>query len=258
MIYVYAIVDRPELHISDIDGLEDVPVCLIGYNDIGAIVSPISADKVQTTEDNLWRHEAVMDTLMAERTLLPVRFGTILADEGSVQNILAAHYSDFAADLDRVRGHVELALRVCWDDFGTDALVRDVDPTIAASRYEVSPGGQYMVAKLKEYRTRRRQRERAEKYAGIIHSALSDLVTQSTHRLLPTPRVLMTAAYLVNTGEVTNFLRKLEDLRVSHSTLRFLCTGPWPPFTFVAEEECDYGKNNSWSDVLAVGLGRLG
>jgi hypothetical protein len=250
MIYVYAIVDRPEVPVQQgIRGLEDAPVHLIGCRDIGATVSPLSTSNVPTTEANLWRHEAVMDALMADRTLLPVRFGTILADEGSVQNVLSAHHESFVARLGRVRGHVELALRVCWDEVGES----NTESTTGAIS-----GREYMTARLKEYRTQQRRRERAEECAGIVHSALSSLATQSARRLLPTPQVLMTSAYLVRSGDVADFQRELEGLRVSHPELRFLCTGPWPPFTFVAEEECDNGDINSRSDAFAVGLGQLG
>lgn len=258
MIYVYAIVDRPELPVPQTDGLEDAPVHLVVHRDIGAMVSSTSTAKAPTTEANLWRHESVMDALMAERTLLPVRFGTTLADEESVRHVLAAHYAGFAADLLRVRGHVELALRVYWDDGCADAGVRDLDESDTASAVDIGPGHKYMIARLKEYRNQQKQRERAEEYVRIIHSTLSDVATQSAHRLLPRPRVLMTSAYLVKNGDLEDFRRQLENLRVSCPALRFLCTGPWPPFTFVSEEECRNGNNNSWSDAFAVGLGRLG
>jgi hypothetical protein len=202
-----------------------------------------------------------MDALMAERTLLPVRFGTTFADGQGVQNILAAHYAGFAADLLRLRGHVELALRVCWDDVCAEAPDQYLDESYAAPTTDIGPGRKYMIAKLKEYRKGQKRREWAEKYAVLIHSTLSGMATQSERRLLPKPKVLMTAAYLVKNGEIENFRRELKNLRVSHPALRFVLTGPWPPFTFVAEEEeeeCEYGNNNSYSDTFALGPGRLG
>jgi hypothetical protein len=250
MIYVYAIVDRPDLPVPVVNGLEDVPIGLLSHRDIAAVTSLLSTGEVSTTEANLWRHEAVMDALMAGRALLPVRFGTVLAD--GVENVLGAHYDSFVARLDRVRGHVELALRVFWGDPGT----ADTQEAHGSTARGISSGQDYVAARLSEYREREKNRTRAEECVGTIHSALSGMAARGTHRCLPSPRVLMTASYLVKSGEVTSFQRELEDLRVSHPTLRLVCTGPWPPFTFCAEEECDNDNHNPWSDALALGSGR--
>ena len=251
MMYVYAIVDRPESPISKMDGLDDAPVHLLGYRDIGAVVSLSSTAKVPPTQVNLWRHEAVMDALMPDRSVLPVRFGTVLADEKSIQGALGAHYDDFVANLSRVRGRVELALKVLWDGDGAGMRAREAAESAIKPAADASPGRMYMAARLKEYRERQERRDYAEACAGVLHSALADLATQSRIQLLPTRRVLIAAAYLVGRRKVADFRRRMEDLRVSHPALRFVCTGPWPPFSFVGVEECRNGHRIVKSDVSA-------
>ncbi len=63
--------------------------------EIAAVFSPLNTTQISPTEDNLWQHEAVVEALMTDRTVLPVRFGTVLADEAAIQAVLEAHYADF-------------------------------------------------------------------------------------------------------------------------------------------------------------------
>jgi hypothetical protein len=226
--YLYAITDRPEMPIPAGPGLEGACLFSLSYRDISAVVSPLAQARVPPTEANLWRHEAVVETLMADRTVLPVRFGTVLTNEAAVQAALAAHYTDFVASLKLVRGRVELGLRVLWDD----------DPPAPQSppAPRKRSGRSYLLARLAAERQAQAWRQRAEALATEIDTALTFRTVRSTRRVLVTPRLLLTAAYLVEHDQVPIFRREVERLSVAHPTLHFLCTGPWPPYSFVTAD----------------------
>jgi len=132
--YLYAITDQPDPPVPSDPGVEDTSLCSLTCQDIAAVVSPLAtAKKVLPTEDNLWRHEAIVEALMADRGVLPVRFGTVLANEAAVQGALAAHYADFVASLDRMRGRVELGLRVLRDN---DLQIADNSQQPSAISYQ--------------------------------------------------------------------------------------------------------------------------
>jgi hypothetical protein len=184
---------------------------------------------VPATEDNLWRHEAIVEALMAARAVLPVRFGTVLADEATVQATLAAHYGDFVASLDRVRGRVELSLRVLWDDAPPSP-----QPSPAGGGGSGRGRGRaYLMARLEEEHQRQAWRQRAEALAAELHTLLDRLAVESTRQVLVTSRLLLTAAYLVERDQVAAFRREVEVLNAAHPELRLLCTGPWPAYNFV-------------------------
>ncbi|MBM4466389.1 MAG: GvpL/GvpF family gas vesicle protein [Chloroflexi bacterium] len=244
MIYLYAITDRPELPVPAEPGLEGTSLFSVTHQDIAAVVSPLATAKVPPTEDNLWRHEAVEEALMADRAVLPVRFGTMLADDNAVQAVLAEHYADFVATLERVRGRVELSLRVLWE--------ADQSPTPPSSHEfprvpqrhsgelrgtQENSGRAYLLARLEEERQRQAWRQRAEALAGEIHTPLARLAAESTRQVLITPRLLLTAAYLVERDQVAAFRREVEALGATYPALRFLCTGPWPAYNFVTVNE---------------------
>ena len=63
---------------------------------------------------------------------------------------------------------------------------------------------------------------------------LGRLTVEHTHQVLFTHRLLLTAAYLVKRQQMAAFNRQVEALSVTYPALRFLCTGPWPPYSFVS------------------------
>jgi hypothetical protein len=238
--YLYAIIDQPEAPVPAEPGLEGTFLFTLTYQDIAAVASCLTRAEVPPTEDNLWRHEAVVEALMADRAVLPVRFGTLLADDAAVQAMLTAHYADFVASLERVRGRVELSLRVLWE--------ADQPPTPPSSpefprvpqRHsgelrgtQGNSGRAYLLARLEEERQRRAWRQRAEALAGELHTPLAHLAVESTRQVLLTPRLLLTAAYLVERDQVAAFQQEVEALSAAYPALRFLCTGPWPAYNFV-------------------------
>jgi hypothetical protein len=234
MIYLYAVSDRPELPLPLESGLEGAPLASLSYREIAAVVSPLDTASIQATEAHLWQHEAVVEALMADRAVLPVRFGTLLADETATQSALERCYASFVADLARVRGRVELGLRVLWESEVIPPPA--AAPCHAGKNHGERSGGDgwaYMLARLAEDRHLQAQRRQAEELAAGIHAPLARWVADSTRQVLVTPRLLLTAAYLVEQGQVVAFQREVEALRQAYPDLDFLCTGPWPAYSFV-------------------------
>ncbi len=209
-------------------GLEGASVFSLTCQDIAAVVSSLTTSAVSPTEDNLWRHEAVVEALMADRTVLPMRFGTLLANEAAIQAVLVAHYTDFVASLDRVRGRVELGLRVLWEMADSSR-----QPSAICHQPSAMSGRAYLMARLEEERQRQARRQRAEALAEELNAPLSRLAVDSTRQVLVTPGLLLTAAYLVEREQVAAFRQEVEALSAANPTLRFLCTGPWPAYNFV-------------------------
>ena len=220
-------------------GLEGASVFELPHRDIVAVVSLAAAAQVPPTQDNPWLHEEVVEALMADRTVLPVRFGTVLANEAAVQAALETHYAELVADLKRLHGYVELGVRVmCGDDDG-ESQPRSADRLSANTSSGPQPahgsGRAHLMARLAEEGQLRASLEQAEALAAELHAPLARLAAQSTYEVLTTPRLLLTAAYLVDRDEVAAFRRELEDGAIStaHQQLQFICTGPWPPYSFV-------------------------
>jgi hypothetical protein len=170
-----------------------------------AICGP--TERREATPDALWRHEELIEALMEGRNLLPVRFGTLVSDERAAAQAVAERKEQFAASLDHVRGAVELAVRVHSHE--APQRVNGIGES----------GRDYMSAKA--------QRMQA---ARLMHEPLAGVARDNV--VQPGPELLR-AAYLVERGTVERFVSLVRRLQRAHSELDVLCTGPWPPYSFV-------------------------
>lgn len=194
MIEVYAITDDPTP--------PPPPLRAVPCDELTTICGPAEAREV--TPDALWRYEELVERLMAERDLLPMRYGTVLADEDAVVRAVTERKAELLAALERVRGAVEVAVQ-------TRAPEGESPPPTS--------GKDYMRAKARSLEAVRR-----------VHEPLAALArdTVAAARGEP-PRV----AYLVDRDEVEAFVSEVSRLQAGQADVQVLCTGPWPPYSFV-------------------------
>jgi hypothetical protein len=196
VIELYAITDDPAEPAP--------PLRAIRCDGLTALAAP--AEPQRLSSDALWRHEEVVESLMEQHDLLPVRFGTLLEDESALTRALAGRGAELAAALERVRGAVELAVRA-----------RERRP-VEAPPLPRDDGRAYMRAKA----------GRAEA-ARLVHDPLACLARDSVVRSGPEP---LRAAYLVERDALDSFVSMVGRLQQAQSGLDILCTGPWPPYSF--------------------------
>ena len=75
---------------------------------LAAVVAPVEDKEVNA--EALWRHEELVEALMADRDVLPVRFGTRFHDEEEAAQAVAAQRATLTTALERVQGAVELSV----------------------------------------------------------------------------------------------------------------------------------------------------
>jgi hypothetical protein len=227
-LYVYAIVDRPEIDLPSVSGIDAGAICGLRTGDLMAVVSPIEVSTVPLNRDHLLAHERVIEALMGAHTVLPARFGTTAEQAERIERTLETNSADYHANLDRVRGRVEIALRVGWEP--------EADGPIARPRAgDAANGRGYMLALLEQTRRNQRQRDAAEELATRLTVGLNELADANVVQVQPTPQLLLKAAYLVRREHVPQIRRRIELLRAGYPALTFLATGPWPAYSFVAE-----------------------
>ena len=220
MLHLYAITEstRP----PDIGGIRGAPLRAVGRARLFAIVSERGEFGGQTTESDLWAHEAVAEALMDRGTVLPVRFGTVMPDDAAVLRALDARRRQLEAALERVRGAVELGIRAAIA--GANGYDAGPDDAPGAN----GPGTAYMRARL----DRERQGSRA---AARIHEPLASLARASTVRGSAQEPPLIRAAYLVDRDRIEDFMARVEELDALDEAA-IVCTGPWPPYSFSSAE----------------------
>jgi hypothetical protein len=211
VIYLYALTDAVA-RIPDCTGLADAPVQTVQAGGLSAIYSAHQTIDCRALPETLWRHDAVVESAMRSGPTLPVRFGTTFEDAAPVLGVLRRQSSALRDQLERVRGCVELAVRVA------------VPPPEAAS----SPDGRaYLESRLASHRRR-------EAVAQRTLEPLSRLAVSTRERHAGAPGVLA-ASFLVRAGDVESFVDEVRSLqRGGERSLS--CTGPWAPYSFVDRE----------------------
>jgi len=214
VLYVYAITDsRAEPQLA---GLHGAPLQRIEGGKLAALVSehPVAPE---LDEEVLWEHEQVVEELMSLATILPLRFGSSVERAEALVAMMAERREEFVESLDRVRGAVELSVRA----------------ELPAPRAEDPPprprsGTDYLMQRAAR---ERREREAVE----LVHRPLSALARCSMPPVTPRDPRQFKAAYLVEETGVEEFGSRVSELNARLEDIRVSCTGPWPPYSFVAE-----------------------
>jgi hypothetical protein len=205
VIELYAITDAPPPPLRDMPQLRAVPA-----GRLAAVCAPASDGQVSA--EMLWRREAVVEALMESADLLPLRYGTRFDDTATAAAAVEQRQDGLAAALDRVRGAVELSVRVLVP------AERDEDRAPAS-------GTEYLRGKARAASAR-------EAVAQSVHEPLAALARASVRRESGRPGERLTGAYLVDRDAAEAFAARVAALQASLPEVRLLCTGPWPPYSF--------------------------
>lgn len=217
MLYLYALVQSlgapPAAR-----GLHGRPLELVALGPLAAVVSRHGELDQELATDALMAHAAVVAALMAETPdLVPVRFGAVFENESSLRTAAAARMSALEGVLENVRGRLE---------FGLHVVRRACDP----EQDEQQDGRGRLLRKLEQLRI-------AES-ASRLDGPLVELAVESRRRRLRTPRLLLSAAYLVARERAPAFSEQAHAIVERRPEgLEVLATGPWPPYSFAQLED---------------------
>jgi hypothetical protein len=240
-LYVYALVpadETPETAWLGA-GLGEAPVGAVAADGLVALVSPAPPDgqPIDPTRRNMLIHTKLLERVLANATLLPLRFGTVAPSQAVLLRWLAAYQQEFLDAIAQVRGCVELGVRATWLDGVVYEEIVAADPALRALR------------------DRLRARPPAETYYQRIELGRAVEAALGAHRAAETARLLARLsplaereAELQDAGEATIFSRAflvrrtaeaqfdaaMEHLSATHAPrIRFKYIGAAPPYNFV-------------------------
>ena len=221
MIWLYALTDNPTAELPEVAGHGSLPLRQSTTLQLAGIWSTWSPDRPSVSnQEALWHQEAVLEALMRDRTVLPLRYGTVLEGVDELLSMMISRQEEWRRALDRVRGCVEVGVR---------ASLRPPPPppaAVPASSSGTESGAEYLHRRSAEH-------ERAQAVAGAVHAPLAAVASTSDANLGAGVSPLFAASYLVPDPELDRFKRVVSRLTVEHPELAIVCTGPWPPYSFV-------------------------
>jgi hypothetical protein len=241
-LYLYGIIDDPEIRARLPCGLGGEKPEILAIAGLGAIVSAIEGESFDAGAANICRCLTVLEALMGLCTVLPARFGSVYAGRQELEDYIANSLDILHADMERVRGHIEIGVRITGGGF----LVAFEEPPTADDGVShaagfgpttLGPGASYLARKQDEAARRASQKRAIEELAHTVIAPLSPLVSSHTWRVTPSPtgEPGLSLAFLLRPERLNDLRGALEEQRRAEPRLELLCTGPWPPYSFVGD-----------------------
>ncbi|MQS06822.1 GvpL/GvpF family gas vesicle protein [Streptomyces alkaliphilus] len=223
------------------------PPTLLPEGPLAAVVSR-THEEPRARRRDLTAHHDLLLSLASGGPVLPMRFGTVAPDEGTVRALLSRELGRYPAALDRVEGRVEMNLKVLPREESVPDLVRS-DPGLGRLYRETRrrPG----------YETRLRLGERI---ADALGRRTAEAARETLRRLesrtvagVPGPPVAGCSAnfsFLVERAGVARFLEEAERCAARAAPYAELrVTGPLPCFSFVPEAPAATGTRGPRAGV---------
>lgn len=224
-VYLYCIVPASHAPPADLTGLGGGTVSLLPAGRVAAWVSSLD-ERPATSPEAIRRHNAVIAAALTERvTPLPVRFGEWLPSPPAAVSGLAAREGDHLRALAAVAGAVEYGVRV---------MEPARERTLEARPGPGASGRDYMAALARRHAAGERDRARGAEVAAALRAELGDRIRGERVDPLPRGRGVVSLAHLVAHSDAEAYRGAVATLRGRYPELRFLVTGPWPPYSFVA------------------------
>ena len=220
-------------------------VSTISYGDLGMVVSNSPMTQYVISRENLLAHEKVVEEVMKEFTVLPVRFCTIASRAGEIRDLLDSRHREFKNLLRDMDHKIELGIKGLWKNM--EVIFKE----ITVENHEIKRLKQELqndkgkknissartlldtkmeVGKLVEDALKRKKEKEAENIVGALRRTAFD------HKLSNTisDEMFINAAFLVDKGREKEFDNIMDHLSEKYGErTKFFYAGPLPPYNFV-------------------------
>jgi hypothetical protein len=252
LIWAYGIVPAEAAPSVGATGVAGGAVEVLTEDTLSVLVSEVpgegfEAEPLRTNLNDLeWlervarEHEAVLDELLAQTTVVPLRLCTIFADRDGARHMLEREREPLAGALARLEGRQEWGVKLLVDgDRPAATAAPGPDPAHGEG------GAAYLARRRDERQAREAARSRAAQMVDEVDGALRMHAIDAV-RLRPQNRelsghtgdMLLNAAYLLDADQVDALRATADELqeRYAEHGAQIVVTGPWPPYNFAAGE----------------------
>jgi hypothetical protein len=234
-LYLYGITIADEMECPT-GGVAGAEVETIVEGQLAAVVSRLGAGRVRAQRANLAAHHRVLHELADQRPVLPVVFGSVTGKEDALRRLLRRNYDVLVSRLQRLRGKVEMGLKVYWD-------LPNVFEYFVATHQELE-GMRNRLFRPGRTPTLEEKVELGERFVSLLQQARERHTRRVEDALTPCSvevraidpgeeRMILKLACLVARDRQAQWeegVRQAALLFDDH--YRFDYSGPWPPYNF--------------------------
>lgn len=240
MQYVYGIIRCPEPHEFKAKGIGERGdlVHTLHHRDLAAVLSDSVSKEYDNSRRNMMAHMLVLEEVMRDYTVLPVRFGTVApAQQTVINNVLVRRYNELMSLLADMDGRMEMGLKAFWFEEVIFKEVLEQSPAIRLLRDRLvgrSPEQTYYERiRLGEMIASTMDRQRDDDAEAILEQ-LRPFVHKTVLNKTITDRMILNAAFLVDKEREPGLDHALQEMdALMGKRVMFKYVGPVAPYNFV-------------------------
>jgi hypothetical protein len=216
-------------------------VSTIGYRDTSGVISNSPMTKYVISRENLMAHEKVIEKVMQDYTVLPVRFCTIASSAEEIRNLLRKRYVEFKNLLRDMDNKIEVGIKALWKDmnaiFGEIAKENEKIRQLKEKIKKKSSSNQVYankvtLGKMVQSALLVKKKSEGEKILNVFNfkKISVDFQPNKTYG----DNMILNAAFLIDRSREKEFDNQVDELTVKYGKrIKFNYVGPAPPFNFV-------------------------
>ncbi|MFH1952129.1 MAG: GvpL/GvpF family gas vesicle protein [Pseudomonadota bacterium] len=238
--YVYCIIEGNEGRNFGPIGIGESGdiVSTIGYNDISAVISSSPMTKYVINRENMISHERVIEEVMKDYTVLPVRFCTIASSAEDIRTLLRRRYSEFNGLLKDMDNKVEMGLKALWKNVNQifheiAEKNQEVGKLKKKTREKAGRGNNALKIDLGKAVKKALESKKADEARSVVNMFKRTAIDAKTNDVFG-DGMFLNAAFLIDRTREKEFDFMVEDLvKKYEDRATFKYVGPIPPFNFV-------------------------
>jgi hypothetical protein len=213
-------------------------VTTIPYGELTAVVSSIPLSKYVVSRETMTAHEKVLEEVMRDCTILPVRFYTVAPSADELRSLLKRRHAEFKNLLRYLDNRVELGLKALWKDMNRvfQEIIEENDELIALEKkiVSISPEEAETESKALAVGVKSRLQEKKDAEAEGLLDPLKKISVDVRYNKTHGDDMICNAAFLVDRRWEKDFDIRVEELTKAHNErIKLIYVGPVPPYSFV-------------------------
>lgn len=237
----------PERGIHGVD--ETQLISFLKQDGIVAVIGPATSSEF--TEKNLgdlnWvgvralRHEKVVEAIMENSPVMPVRFGTLFLSQSTLSLFLHRHSKTISRILNALQGKAEWSIKgyLEMDSASRKIAAENAEIQTGFANLSSSPGMRYLQQKKLDSIVRSKMSSWIDCLILDVNAAISASTLGMAELRMPVvsvpgERMIFHRSFLVSNQSLANFRALVDEQTMLHAEegLRLELQGPWPSHNF--------------------------
>jgi hypothetical protein len=223
--------------LSGIKTIDGERLYAVVFDEISSVVSDMNRVDLITDKSHAIAFAGVIETLEQHFALLPMRYGSMMESNLSIQKMLEKNYPEFRQNLLKVENKSEFGLKIFCDarKLKKELGIKSEKETARRPVSEIknSVFREYVDKKLKEHRIEELLLSYVDSIIAEFTEVLARLNAVNKFKKMTTETNIIDAVFLLEKDKKGELVQTVEDLQCKHPGLNFTLTGPWPPYNFV-------------------------